>query len=75
MIKSDLLFEEEIEEQLKSLNTIKNTLICAGNGEIDKQSPLVMESLQILVHLEFRLDNLKNNLPFIQIDLDKMHND
>lgn len=72
MFKSDLLHEEEIVEQLKNVNTIKNTLICANNGQLDN---LVLESLNHLVNLEFRLNDLKDNLPFIQLDLDKMHND
>ncbi len=72
MTKSDLLYEEVIVDQLKSLNTIKNTLICTNNGQLDN---LVLESLKSLVDLEFRLNDLKDNLPFIQIDLDKMHND
>lgn len=72
MIKSSLLNKEVIEERLTSLNTIKNTLICAGNGEIDKNDARVMESLISLVYIELELNDLKDNLPFIEIDLDKL---
>lgn len=66
MLKSDLFFAEIVEDRLTQLQKVKNYIICAANGEIDKDDISSLEHLQNLVHLELELYNLKDNLPFIE---------
>jgi hypothetical protein len=66
MGKSDLLIKETLDEHLKKLNQVKNYVILAGNGLVGANEPAPMDHLQTLIDLEFDLENLKENLDFVE---------
>lgn len=69
MIKSDLLHNEVTQRRIEELNKVKDYLICAANGEIEKNDSTALEHLQVLVYLTMDLNDLLENLPFITVDI------
>ena len=74
MMKSGLLHEEVTKRKIEELNKVKDYLICAANGEIEKNDPTALEHLQVLVYLTMDLNDLLENLPFITVDIERLSN-
>lgn len=74
MIKSDLLHKEITQKRIEELNQVKDYLICAVNGDIEKNDSTALEHLQVLVYLTMDLNNLLQNLPFITVDIERLSN-
>lgn len=72
IIKSYLLNEEGIQIKIDELNKVKDYLIFAATGEVEKNDPVSLEHLKALVYLTDDLESLLTNLPFISVDLEKM---
>ena len=74
MIKSDLLHKEVVKRSIKKLNKVKDYLISAANGEVEKNDSTALEHLQVLVYLTMDLNCLLENLPFITVDNETLSN-
>lgn len=74
MMKSDLLLKEVTKKRIEEFNKVKDYLICAANGEIEKEDPTVLKHLQALVYLTMDLNDLLENLPFISFDIERLSN-
>lgn len=74
MIKSDLLFEDAIQRRIEELNKVKDYLVLAATGEVEKNDPIALEHLQALAYLTRELNDLLRNLPFITVDIDELSN-
>lgn len=74
MLKSDLLFEDGIQRRIEELNKVKDYLILAATGEVEKNDSTALEHLQTLVYTTIELDELLKNLPFITVDIDILSN-
>ncbi|WP_372773471.1 hypothetical protein [Mangrovibacterium sp.] len=68
MMRSDLLLEETIAIYIEEIRKTKDFLIFNNAGEE------TLTHLATLAGLEMDLVNLKENLPFIEIDLEKLSN-
>lgn len=74
MIKSDLLLKEVTQERIEKINEVKDYIICAVNGDIEKNDSTALEHLLTLVYLTNDLNELLNNLPFISVDFEGLSN-
>jgi len=74
MIKSDLLYEDAIERRTEEINKVKDYLILAATGEVEKNDSTVLEHLQTLVYITLELEQLLTNLPFITVDDKRLSN-
>lgn len=74
MMKSDLLLKEVTKKRIEEFNKVKDYLICAANGEIEKEDSTALEHLQALVYLTMDLNDLLENLPFISFDIERLSN-
>lgn len=67
MLRSDLFIKEVIEDNCKKLEEVKNCIIsvaCETKNAIDADSAI--EHLYSIVKLGRNLEDLKDNLPFIE---------
>lgn len=74
MMKSDLLLKEVTKKRIEELNKAKDYLICAANGNVEKEDSSALEHLQVLVYLTMDLNDLLENLPFITVDIERLSN-
>ena len=74
MMRSDLLLKEVIQKRIEELNQVKDYLICAANGDIEKNDSTALEHLQALVYSTIDLNDLLKNLPFITVDIERLSN-
>ncbi|MBW8334850.1 MAG: hypothetical protein K0M40_22730 [Prolixibacteraceae bacterium] len=73
-MKSDLLLKEVTQKKIEKLNEVKDYLICAATGDIEKNDSTALEHLQTLVYLTNDLNCLMDNLPFISVDFEGLSN-
>ena len=73
-MRSDLLLKEVTKKSIEEVNKVKDYLICAANGNIEKNDSTALEHLQTLVHLTEDLNDLLENLPFITVDIKRLSN-
>lgn len=73
-MRSDLLLKEFTQRRIEELNKVKDYLICAVNGDIEKNDSAAMDHLQALVYMTMDLNDLLENLPFITIDTERLSN-
>lgn len=74
MMKSDLLYEDAILRGIEELNKVKDYLILAATGKVEKNDSTALEHLQALVCMTNDLNDLLENLPFITVDIERLSN-
>lgn len=74
MMRSDLLLKEVTKRRIEELNKVKDYLICAATGDIEKNDASALDHLQVLVYLTMDLKDLLENLPFITVDIEGLSN-